>query len=668
MKSNGFLTGFIVVATLAVVATLVIICFQIGNVEKRLMSQGNQILGLGESTDRLRAEVLRMRQAVESGAIAAPTGSRPPATASGSDRQWLHPELDNALEPMDFVLTLPEADMDGTLRRWYGPDPKGFNVVTENAADLQEYLVNYVFNGLAIRMPWTDPDRWAGELAERVEILDDHKEFIIYLRPGVKWHRPGGIDLTDDRYAWLRGDQYVTASDVIFSFDIMMNAQVENGFIKGYYEELESWEAIDDHTVRVRWKERQQGNFANTMGVYIIPEFLWAYNESGQRFPDETIGLNFNSHWYGNRGLVGTGPYRMVGYESGVSIRLERNEDYFGELPAIRNIHYDIFTDPDGALLRLKARQHTFARLRPGQYHENIQRWQNVPRDQWPADDPFLNGQIQHDKYLGMVYYFIGWNADKPMFSSKSTRQALTMALNRQGIIENVFYGLGEVATGPFYPLSPYHDPNIAAWPFDLTKARALLEQDGWVDTDGDGLLDKDLNPGDGEEKRTPFEFTLMVYGNAPEYETLANVYREDLLEIGVRLRVEAVDWALMQGRMDDKNFDAYTGGWGLVWNPDPYQIWHSSQADIPKGSNRVGFRNAEADEIIETLRVTFDRDERIALCHRFHEILHEEQPYTFFWVREYVVCWWSELQRMTFARYRPMDNSLPWWIETGGR
>ena len=80
--------------------------------------------------------------------------------------------------------------------------------------------------------------------------------------------------------------------------------------------------------------------------------------------------------------------------------------------------------------------------------------------------------------------------------------------------------------------------------------------------------------------------------------------------------------------RVDKREFDAILMGWSMPPDPDPYQVWHSSQAD--HGSNYIGFVNPEADRLVEEARLSFDRQERIRLYHRFQEILHEEQPYLF--------------------------------------
>ena len=127
------------------------------------------------------------------------------------------------------------------------------------------------------------------------------------------------------------------------------------------------------------------------------------------------------------------------------------------------------------------------------------------------------------------------------------------------------------------------------------------------------------------------------------------------------------MEWSLLQKRMDEKQFDVYVAGWGQPWESDPYQLWHSSQADVPRGSNRVGFRNAEADRVIETLRETFDPAERIRLFRSLHRILHEEQPYTFLYVPKEVFCWRREVRGVVFAKSAPKTNALPWWVESPG-
>jgi peptide/nickel transport system substrate-binding protein len=111
--------------------------------------------------------------------------------------------------------------------------------------------------------------------------------------------------------------------------------------------------------------------------------------------------------------------------------------------------------------------------------------------------------------------------------------------------------------------------------------------------------------------------------------------------------------------KIEGRNFDAYTMGWSLGWESDPYQIWHSSQAE--KGSNYVGFINSEADSIIETARMEFDPEKRRKLYHRFHEILHKEQPYTFLYTLESLVAVARRFQNVNIYPMGPYPRE--WWV-----
>jgi ABC-type transport system substrate-binding protein len=236
----------------------------------------------------------------------------------------------------------------------------------------------------------------------------------------------------------------------------------------------------------------------------------------------------------------------------------------------------------------------------------------------------------------------------------------MTMAFNRKQILDDVFVGLGVLITGPYSPEAPYNDPTVQPLPFDLEAAKKLLDEAGWKDTDGDGLRDKSLHPG---EPRKPFEFTFLVPTGTKESQVLANIFRDDLLKIGVKMNIETAEWSLFLKRTDEKAFDAYIAAWSTGWEEDLYQIWHSSQADVPKGSNRIGFRNKEADRLIEGLRESFDPAERTKLFQAFHRLVADEQPYTFFSAKKVVVCTWKEVENVMFAKQFPTINTLPWSV-----
>ena len=123
------------------------------------------------------------------------------------------------------------------------------------------------------------------------------------------------------------------------------------------------------------------------------------------------------------------------------------------------------------------------------------------------------------------------------------------------------------------------------------------------------------------------------------------------------------MEWANLLKKVDAREFDAITLAWVSGPPVDFRQIWHSSQADLPKGSNRVGFRNPEADKIIEALESEFDEGKRKKLAQQFHQLLYEEQPYTFFYTRKTKVFWQPELKNVWFQLVRPHINPRPFYL-----
>lgn len=645
--------GYVMIGLLSgVFAFALINVVQLNSLEKRVSTQAKQIRVLGEANERIAGQMKR----IQSG------GARESAADDECEiDKVLHPEVKNFLGRRDKNWPPEGATTNGVFKLgWSSGDPKGFNPIIENAAELSDYIKHYVASPIADRNRWTDPNTWYGQTACRVEVTDDYKEYTIYLRKGIKWHKPSGVDLKNPRYKWLDQEHELTADDYVFTYEMIMNPQVANGNQKVYFQDIDYVKAVDKYTLVVRWKRKLFHSLEVTLweDFTVIPKFIFGYSEDGKPIPKETLGLRLNQHWYNNKGFVGFGPYRMAEYKPGSHITLERNEDFFGEKPAIKKIVYPIYTDRTVGLLKIKSGELNFVVLRPGQYREEILDWQSKPKQTWPKNDPFLNGDIQCQPEPMLGYYYIGWNADKPLFKDKRVRRAMTYAFNRQEIIDKVFVGLGKIVTGNIMPWTGDADPTIKPYPFDLEQSKKLLAEAGWTDTDGDGLVDKVV-----EGKRTPFEFTLLIYGSSPEYNSLANIFKEDLLKVGVKMSISSVEWSLMQKRMDERNFDAFTGAWAMSWESDPYQIWHSSQADAPKGSNKVGFRNEEADKLIEQLRVTFDRGKRREMLRAFHRIVHEEQPYSFFMIREVPYCWRKDVKGVVFSKVRPKNDFFPWWV-----
>jgi peptide/nickel transport system substrate-binding protein len=152
-----------------------------------------------------------------------------------------------------------------------------------------------------------------------------------------------------------------------------------------------------------------------------------------------------------------------------------------------------------------------------------------------------------------------------------------------------------------------------------VAGALGLLRAAGWADTDGDTLLDKDGQP---------FRFTVLT-ADAETSVKLLTLARETMRQAGVELNIKVVDWSTLLQLIDEYKYDAVMLGWTRVVHMDPTPLWHSKGA-VAGGLNLVRYRNPEVDRLIEAGVRSIPEAERIQIFRRIHEIIAEDQPYTF--------------------------------------
>jgi peptide/nickel transport system substrate-binding protein len=179
--------------------------------------------------------------------------------------------------------------------------------------------------------------------------------------------------------------------------------------------------------------------------------------------------------------------------------------------------------------------------------------------------------------------------------------------------------------------------------PFDPQQAKHILEEEGWYDSKGNGIIDKEING-----QRIPFRFALTYYVKAPITKSICEYVANALKDIGIDCQLNGVDVADLSAAVDDKSFDAIVMAWGLGTPPeDPKQLWHSSGAKEKGSSNIIGFANKQIDEIIEKLQYEYDSKKRIELYHQFDRILYDEQPYTFLYSPKVMMLYREYLQNV---------------------
>jgi ABC-type transport system substrate-binding protein len=234
-------------------------------------------------------------------------------------------------------------------------------------------------------------------------------------------------------------------------------------------------------------------------------------------------------------------------------------------------------------------------------------------------DDP--NFQSFSGTSFGFSY--IGYNMRREPFDDRRVRQALSMAVDVDKIIEYVLYNQGERITGPFPKQTDFYNPEIEPVPYDPQGALNLLAEAGWT-RNAQGWLEKN-------GKR--MQFKLITNNGNDIRKAILAIAQDSWKQIGIDVRTDLVEWAVfIQERVNKLDFDALVLGWSMGIDPDLYQIWHSSQTGYNQ-LNFVGFKNKEADRLIIKIRQEYNHEQLVEYCHRLHEIIASEQPYTFLFV-----------------------------------
>jgi peptide/nickel transport system substrate-binding protein len=225
----------------------------------------------------------------------------------------------------------------------------------------------------------------------------------------------------------------------------------------------------------------------------------------------------------------------------------------------------------------------------------------------------------------------------------------------REEIKKKLFKDLPKLAVGPFPSISPKSDPNLRPLKYDLEKAKALLKEAGWTDSNNDGVLDN------GDYK---MEFQLLIPQGVKESERIALIYQQELKKLKVNISLKQLEWTVFIKQILERKYEATMLGWGSSLDSDPYQIWHSSQIDN-QGSNHIAFNNKRVDEILEQARQTLDKGARDELYQEFSRIIADEQPYLFLFERPHLFIGTKRFWNVDKIGKLGLDSSL-WFTPPG--
>jgi peptide/nickel transport system substrate-binding protein len=435
---------------------------------------------------------------------------------------------------------------------------------------------------------------------------------------------PDGLTLDfelDPAARWSDGVP-VTARDVIFSHEAATSADV--GWAgRDVKESIESVTAVDDHHVRFRFRrpsayqvmDAVEGNILPAHHYASIPFATWPKTEF-------------------TTAPVVSGPYRLASYRPGEAIVLEKNPAYAGPAAGVARVVFRILPDVASLLVELQS--------------GGIDLMENVPAGQVERlrGNPRLELTSVHD----LSYTFVCWNLRSPLFSDARVRRALTLAIDRQAIVDGILFGNGRTLASPILSLFWAHDPAIAPYPYDAARARALLKEAGWSDTDGDGVIDKDGRP---------FRFVLESNQGSQLRNDVAVMVQDHLKKVGIDAQPRIVEWRAYLQKHDAHEFDAFVGGHREATRVDPTSLLHSS--GIEGGYNHASYASKAMDDLIEKARSEPDTARARRLWSSVQALFHEDQPFTILFEMQRVN---AVNRRVTGVRMSPRSAfvSLPSW------
>jgi peptide/nickel transport system substrate-binding protein len=415
---------------------------------------------------------------------------------------------------------------------------------------------------------------------------------------------------------WEDGKKVIPA-DLVFSYKLYQNpavASAKQNWLKnldinpaGFRNSNGTGiDIINDTTIRFHFSRRYSNQMIHSNLKFIAKHIF-----------EKTDPKNLQNDT-NNFKPIGAGPYKLLDWKENQLIILGRNDNYkLSNKPFIDKIIFRVLPEPLTRITALKQGEVDFI--------EGIK-----PDD---VNELRKNKNLSIISFTGRNYDYISWsNIDnsyyhktkkiKPhsLFGDKRIRRALTMGINRQDIIRSYLGEFSRSCNGPISPVFKWaYNDQLKPVEYNPEKAKSLLQECGWSDKDGDGIIEKD-----GKK----FKFTLYYQTGNSRREYVANIVQNNLKMIGIDIDLQKMEWNVFTEKMNKREIDAFISGNGVDYTFDLINFWGS---DLEKCRlNDPGFQNKRVDELLELADNTVNLKDSAPYWKEFQEIINEEQPCTF--------------------------------------
>lgn len=296
--------------------------------------------------------------------------------------------------------------------------------------------------------------------------------------------------------------------------------------------------------------------------------------------------------------LVGTGPFAVEAFRPESEVRLAAHEDYYGERPAFERVRYEVVDDDQTRQLKLENGEVEMARVLPNETVETLESSDEI--DVYTPEIPRIR--------------FLTFDTRTEPFDDERVRRAVSHAIDREAIADSILAGIDDSAVGPFSPeITEWANPDLETDQYDPDRARALLAEAGWEESD-------DGRRRDGSE----LGIECLTF-DGRDLPLVAEVIQDQLAAVGIRVDVTTMEYATMVDHVGQEPFDVSLTSWGTLWYPDPdrlAEMVHSTGASL-----HHGYVNDRVDALLEEARALEDAEARRERYHEVQSIVLEEAP-----------------------------------------
>jgi len=436
----------------------------------------------------------------------------------------------------------PNAQIGGELAVFGGQYPKSLNYYLDSNT-LSAEIFGALFESLLTMNPIT-MDYEPG-LADRWEISDDKKTFTFHINPKARWSN----------------GTPVTAADVKWTYDTILNPKNMTGSHKISMERFHTPEIVDNLTIRFTAKKIHWQNLLAAGGFQILSKTAY------QKLDFNTINFEIP---------VVSGPYQLGAIDEGVSLKLKRRSDWWHkDAPSSRHkgnfdtITYKFFGEQTNAFEAFKKGAIDLFPV----YMSRI--WMDETGGDVFSKNHIIKQKVHNQKPVGFQGFAM--NMRKPPFDDVKTRKAMAFLLDRKKMNQTLMYNQYFLHRSDLYsPASPCPNSLIE---MDKKQARDLLRQAGWIVNPATGFLQKNGQP-----------FTFKFLTRDASSEKFLSIYAEDLKDVGINMVIDKKDWAAWARDMEEFNFQMTWAAWSSGMFKDPESMWLSTEAGISSSKNKKPF------------------------------------------------------------------------------